>query len=133
MKEYIYLKKFIDTPSCTKNKLARIVQKVDFEVFNQGKFLRLKVWSVLLPEINPFFSYPVDICHLYQELNGGLIEAEEIRQIQSDIKRCVNFHPLLRLELIQKQLVALIVTFLSLNKDFAYIQGLDSIAVVLFT
>ena len=64
---------------------------------------------------------------------SGLIEAEEIRQIQSDIKRCVNFHPLLRLELIQKQLVALIVTFLSLNKDFAYIQGLDSIAVVLFT
>ena len=29
-----YIKKFIETPSCTKNKLARMVKMADFEVFN---------------------------------------------------------------------------------------------------
>ena len=49
------------------------------------------------------------------------------------MRRCVNFHPLIRLELVQKQLVTLLSTFLALNKDCTYIQGLDSVAVVLFT
>lgn len=48
------------------------------------------------------------------------------------MRRCVNFHPLIRLELIQKQVVTLLSTFLALNPDCAYIQGLDSVAVVLF-
>jgi len=48
------------------------------------------------------------------------------------VRRCVNFHPLIRLELIQKQVVTLLSTFLALNPDCAYIQGLDSVAVVLF-
>ena len=34
LSEYIYLKKYIETASCTKNKLARMVRKADFEVFN---------------------------------------------------------------------------------------------------
>ena len=103
----------------------------DFEVFNQGKFLRLKVWSMLLPDITPFWSYPLEIGHLYHD--SGLIEAKELKQIQIDVRRCVNFHPLIRLELVQKQLVTLLSTFLALNPDCAYIQGLDSIAVVLFS
>ena len=98
LREYVYIKKFIETPSCTKNKLARLVKMADFEVFNQGKFLRLKVWSMLLPEISPFWSYPLEIGDLYQE--GNLIEVKELKQIQSDVRRCVNFHPLIRLELV---------------------------------
>jgi hypothetical protein len=77
-----------------------------------------------------------DFSHAKKEhlrANQGLLDIKELRQIQSDIRRCVNFHPLLRLELIQKQLVNLLSTFLVINKDFTYIQGLDSIAVVLFT
>ena len=54
LREYIYIKRFIETPSCTKNKLARLVKMADFEVFNQGRFLRTKVWSILLPDISPF-------------------------------------------------------------------------------
>ena len=65
LREYIFLKKYIETASCTKNKLARMVRKADFEVFNQAKFLRFKVWSVLLPDISPFWAYPLDIGHLY--------------------------------------------------------------------
>ena len=65
--------------------------------------------------------------------NEGLLEAKELKQIQSDVRRCVNFHPLIRLEMVQKQLVTLLSTFLALNKDCTYIQGLDSVAVVLFT
>ena len=61
LREYIFLKKYIETASCTKNKLARMVRKADFEVFNQAKFLRFKVWSVLLPDISPFWAYPLDI------------------------------------------------------------------------
>ena len=100
LSEYIYLKKYIETASCTKNKLARMVRKADFEVFNQSKFLRVKVWSVLLPDINPFWAYPLEIGQLYQEGNENLIEAKELQQIQSDVRRCINFHPLMRLELV---------------------------------
>ena len=81
LSEYIYLKKYIETASCTKNKLARMVRKADFEVFNQSKFLRVKVWSVLLPDINPFWAYPLEIGQLYQEGNENLIEAKELQQI----------------------------------------------------
>jgi len=88
---------------------------------------------VLLPDISPFWAYPLDIGHLYQEGSNKLIDARELAQIQSDVRRCVNFHPLIRLELVQKQLVTLLSTFLALNPDCAYIQGLDSVAVVLFT
>ena len=77
----MYLKKYIDSASCTKNKLARMVRKADFEVFNQAKFLRYKVWSVLLPDISPFWAYPLDIGHLYQEGNENLLEAKELKQI----------------------------------------------------
>ena len=49
------------------------------------------------------------------------------------MRRCVNFHPLIRLELVQKQLITLLSTFLAVNKDCTYIQGLDSVAVVLLT
>ena len=80
MREYIYIKKFIETPSCTKNKLARLVKMADFEVFNQGRFLRTKVWSILLPDISPFSQYPLDIGLLYQE--GELIDAKELKQIR---------------------------------------------------
>lgn len=55
-----------------------MVRKADFEVFNQAKFLRYKVWSVLLPDISPFWAYPLDIGHLYQEGNENLIEAKEL-------------------------------------------------------
>ena len=65
LREYIYIKKFIETPSCTKNKLARLVKMADFEVFNQGRFLRTKIWSILLPDISPFQQYPLDIGWLY--------------------------------------------------------------------
>ena len=77
----MFLKKYIENSSCTKNKLARMVRKADFEVFNQAKFLRFKVWSVLLPDINPFWAYPLDIGHLYQEGNESLLEAKELKQI----------------------------------------------------
>ena len=96
----MFLKKYIEASSCTKNKLARMVRKADFEVFNQAKFLRYKVWSVLLQDINPFWAYPLDIGHLYQEGNENLLEAKELKQIQADVRRCVNFHPLIRLELV---------------------------------
>lgn len=77
-----------------------MVRKANFEVFNQAKFLRYKVWSVLLPDISPFWTFPLDIGHLYQEGSEKLIDAREISQIQNDVRRCVNFHPLIRLELI---------------------------------
>jgi len=127
------LKKYLEKADCTKNKLARMVRRADFELLNQAKFLRLKVWSVLLPDISPFWAYPLDIGHLFQEGNERLIGEKELRQIQADVRRCVNFHPLIRLELVQKQLITLLSTFLALNQDCAYIQGLDSVAVVLFT
>ena len=110
-----------------------MVRKADFEVFNQAKFLRYKVWSVLLPDISPFWAFPLDIGYLYQEGSERLIDSRELTQIQSDVRRCINFHPLIRLELIQKQVVTLLSTFLALNQECAYIQGLNSIAVVLFT
>lgn len=58
-----------------------MVRKADFEVFNQAKFIRFKVWAMLLPDISPFWSYPLDIGQLYQEGNEVLIEAKELRQI----------------------------------------------------
>lgn len=44
-----------------------MVRKADFEVFNQAKYLRFKVWTVLLPDISPFWTYPLDIGPLYQD------------------------------------------------------------------
>ena len=62
-----------------------------------------------------------------------MVESKELKQIQSDVRRCVNFHPLIRLELVQKKIVTILSLFLAMNPDCAYIQGLDSIVVVLYT
>ena len=78
LREYIFLLKYIETASCTRNKLARMVRKADFEVFNQAKYLRFKVWTVLLPDISPFWTYPLDIGHLYQDGSQRLIDAREL-------------------------------------------------------
>ena len=58
-----------------------MVRKADFEVFNQAKYLRFKVWTVLLPDISPFWTYPLDIGPLYQDGSQQIIDARELGQI----------------------------------------------------
>ena len=86
---------------------------------NQANLLRVKIWTKLLPEITPFSSEVLEIGELYDQ---GVVSQKDVKQILSDVRRCVNFHPLLRLDLVQKDLVKLLTTFLAINKDsVAYI------------
>ena len=115
------MKKFITSPNSSKNKLARLVCKIDYEVFQQAKFLRFKLWSLLLPEIDPFSIYALDLANLLIDGNDSIVAAAELKQIKVDVRRCINFHPLIRLESVQNELVTLLATFLALKKDCAYI------------
>jgi len=63
---------------------------------------------------------------------GAIIDSKEYRQMQSDVQRCVNLHPIMRSELVQLQVVRLIATFMAIYPELVYIQGLDSIVVVLY-
>ncbi|CDW91124.1 tbc domain-containing protein kinase-like protein [Stylonychia lemnae] len=87
--------------------------------------------------------------------NKNINQANEIRQksqdliqiyrdtiqVWNDIKRCEHFHPLMRYESVKKRVHRLIMMFLNIygnsennsGVQCCYVQGLDSIAVVLYT
>jgi len=62
-----------------------------------------------------------------------LLDKKELIQIQNDIKRCEHFHPLVKSHIGKHKVLAVLCGFLALNPDCSYIQGLDSITVVLYS
>jgi len=89
-----------------------------------------KVWLKLLNGNNPFQVYLLDMIGDFDE---EILHVKETQQIWNDIKRCETFHPLIESEEVKKRLQSLLKTFLVINEDACYIQGMDSITVVLYT
>eukprot|EP00347_Sterkiella_histriomuscorum_P007206 403349853 len=132
IKRYLKLCHLIENHSISITKISQIVRK-NQDILSQCKFLRKKVWIRLLPDTNIFYQNILDF-ETELDLKLGNVSIKESSQVWNDIKRCEHFHPLLRNDLIKKQIHRLILVFLDLNEDTCcYVQGLDSIAVVLYT
>jgi len=122
-------------------KLQKLIKKHNV-LFNRCAHLRLLSWSKLL-ECNLFQKTTLEEAQTLLQNNKiaclndpgclSLLPPKELQQIRVDVKRCEHFHPLFKLESAKEDLEMILQTFILLNEDCSYIQGLDSVSGVLYT
>lgn len=89
--------------------------------------LRIKFWRKILEveyDSNVLFSFIMCDNHIYPEKNKFL------SQIESDIPRCHQYHPLLNSYHGKLKLYEVLVSIMNFNQNTNYIQGLDSMGTV---
>jgi len=92
--------------------------------------LRRRVWLKLLDTPNiPINPYIPETGRMFEEL----VSVRDREQVWKDVKRCEHINiERLKGEASKKKLYQVIIEFLAFNKDVRYIQGMESIAAVLF-
>ena len=104
------------------------------EVLSLCTSLRRELWVKLFPEVNVGMVGAYEFLEAIGQMDEEAVKAKDRVQVWNDIKRCSHINPpLLEEEAAKKKLYNIIIWFLATNPEVHYIQGMESIAAVLYS